>query len=193
MERMRPSPVYMTRFATLKSESKHRLGAQKSTSTSPWYTRCPGCLNVCMPIRHQVESGAAFSADTGSPNRHCGREGRPPGGYTASECRSRAFLLDIAYADSQAVGHMRCVQAAPTDRDVLAASEDEAPKRSHCARLGQVSFDERSYKLSALAVERFRRLGKEGSGLIDQVAARIFGGTNGPSFARKGVCKERFC
>ena len=92
MERMRPSPVYMTRFATLKSESKHRLGAQKSTSTSPWYTRCPGRLNVCMPIRHQVESGAAFSADTGSPNRHCGREGRPPGGYTASECRSRAFF-----------------------------------------------------------------------------------------------------
>ena len=54
-----------------------------------------------------------------------------------------------------------------------------------------MSFDERSYKLATLAVESFGRLGKEGSDLIDQVAASIVGGTDGSSLARKGVCKER--
>ena len=54
-----------------------------------------------------------------------------------------------------------------------------------------MSFDERSYKLATLAVESFGRLGKEGRDLIDQVAASIFGGTDGASLARKGVCKER--
>ena len=54
-----------------------------------------------------------------------------------------------------------------------------------------MSFDERSYKLTTLAVESFGRLGKEGSDLINQVAASIVGGTDGSSLARIGVCKER--
>ena len=73
----------------------------------------------------------------------------------------------------------------------VAASTSEARKRNHYARPGQVSFDERSYKLATLAVESFGRLGKEGSELIDQVAASIVGGTDASSLARKGVCKER--
>ena len=77
------------------------------------------------------------------------------------------------------------------DRKGSAASTSEARKRNHYARPGQVSFDERSYKLVALAVENFGRLGKEGSDLIDQVAANIVGGTDASSRARKGVCKER--
>ena len=40
-------------------------------------------------------------------------------------------------------------------------------------------------------MESFGRLGKEGSDLIDQVAASTVGGTDASSLARKGVCKER--
>ena len=54
-----------------------------------------------------------------------------------------------------------------------------------------MSFDERIYKLATLAVESFGRLRKQGSDLIDQMAAIIVGGTDGSSLARKGVCKER--
>ena len=73
-------------------------------------------------------------------------------------------MLDVTYADQQAVGHMR---AGSADRDGLAAFKPEASKRNHYARQGQVFFDERSYKLATLAVENFGRLGKEGSDLID--------------------------
>ena len=54
-----------------------------------------------------------------------------------------------------------------------------------------MSFDKRSYKVATLAVESFGRLGEECSGLIDQVAASMVGGTDGSSLARKSVCKER--
>ena len=57
--------------------------------------------------------------------------------------------------------------------------------------IGHVSFDKRTYTLAPLAVESFGRLVKEGSDLIDLVAASIVGGTDGSSLARKGVCKER--
>ena len=82
------------------------------------------------------------------------------------------------------------MRAGSADRDGLAASKSEAPKRSHYAQPGQVSFDERRHKLATLAVESFGRLGKEGSDLIDQMAASIVGGTDASSLARKGVCKE---
>ena len=104
------------------------------------------------------------------------------------EYRNKAILLDVTYADPQAMGHMRVGSA---DRDGLAASKSEARKHSHYARPGQVSFDERSYKLATLAMESFGHLGNEGSDLIDQVAAIIVGGMGGSSLARKGVCKER--
>ena len=68
------------------------------------------------------------------------------------------------------------MRAGSVDRNGSAAATSEARKRNHCARAGQVSFDERSYKLATLAVEIFGRLGKESSDLIDQVAASIVGG-----------------
>eukprot|EP00904_Undaria_pinnatifida_P007537 jgi/Undpi1/3913/HiC_scaffold_16.g07281.m1 len=108
---------------------------------------------------------------------------------TASDYRDKSILLDVTYyADPQAGVHMR---AGSADRNGSAASTSEARKRNHYARPGQVFFDERSYKLATLAVESFGRLGKEGSDLIDQVAASIVGGTDASSLARKGVCKER--
>ena len=57
----------------------------------------------------------------------------------------------------------------------------EARKRNHYARPGQVSFDERSYKIATLAVKSLGRLRQEGSDLIDHVAASIVGGTDGSS------------
>ena len=83
------------------------------------------------------------------------------------------------------------MRAGSADRDGSAASTPEARKRSHYARLGQVSFDEPSYKLATLAVGSFGCLAKEGSDLIDQAAASIVGGTDISSLARKGGCKER--
>ena len=63
---------------------------------------------------------------------------------------------------------------------------------NHYARPGQVSFDEGSYKLATLVVESFgRRLGKEVSDLIDQVAASIAEGTDESCLWRKGICQER--
>ena len=63
--------------------------------------------------------------------------------------------------------------------------------RRHYARPGQVSFDERNYKLATLEVESFGRLGKKGSDLIDQVTASIVGATDASSLAWKGMCNER--
>eukprot|EP00904_Undaria_pinnatifida_P007999 jgi/Undpi1/4329/HiC_scaffold_17.g07695.m1 len=80
--------------------------------------------------------------------------------------------------------------AGSADRNESATSTSEARKRNHYARPGQVSFDERSYKLATLAMESSGRLGR-GRDLIDQVAATIVGGTDASSLARKGVCKER--
>ena len=82
------------------------------------------------------------------------------------------------------------MRAGSANRDGLAASKSEARKRSHYARPGQVSFDERNYKLRHPR-KSFGRLGKEGSDLIDQMAAHVVGGTDGSSLVRKGVCKER--
>ena len=139
-----------------------------------------------MSIRHQVESRLPF---------HANRDFRmdiviDAGGLrdaTASEYRDK-LMLDVTHADPQGGVHMRAGNA---DRSGSAASTSEARKRNHYARPGQVSFDERSYKLATLAVESFWCLGEEGSDLINQVAASIVGGTDPSSLARKGVCKER--
>ena len=80
------------------------------------------------------------------------------------------------------------------DRDGSAVFKAEARKRTHYTLLGQVSFDERSYKLTTVAVESssFGRLGKEGSDQNDQVAASIVEGTDAASLARKASVKNTF-
>ena len=110
--------------------------------------------------------------------------------FTSSEYRNKAVLLDVTNADPQARVH---VQAGSAGRDGSAAAISEARKAQPLyARLGQVSFDERSHKLVTLAVESstFGRLGEEGSDLIDQLGASTVGGTDGGSVVRKYVCKE---
>ena len=55
-----------------------------------------------------------------------------------------------------------------------------------------MSFDERSFKLTTLAVESFGRLGEEGYEFIDELATHAAGGRDGGSMAQKKcVFKER--
>ena len=107
---------------------------------------------------------------------------------TAAEYRNNAILLDVTYADPQAMGHMR---AGSADGDGLTASKSEARKRGHYARPGHVSFDEWSHKLTTFALESFGHLGVEGSRFIDQLAVSVVGGRDGGSMSRKRVLKER--
>ena len=163
----------------------HRSGALVNQH-QPLVYAIPRTLKS-MPIRHQVESGAPFHADR-DLRMEIVIEAGGLRDSTASEYRDKSIVIDVTYAGPQAGVHIR---AGSVDRSGSAASTSEARKRNHYARPGQVSFDERSYKLATLAVESFGRLGKEGSGLIDQISASIVGGTDATSRARKGVCKER--
>ena len=52
--------------------------------------------------------------------------------------------------------------------DGTAAQTSDARKRRHDARPGHKFFDERSFKLSTLAVGSFGHLGKEGYEFIDE-------------------------
>ena len=106
---------------------------------------------------------------------------------TASEYGNKSILLDATCTDPQAGVHMR---TGSEDRNGSAVSTFDALKRNHYARPGQVSFDERCYKLATLAVESFGRLGKEGSDLIDQVAASIVGGAADRPYRRKASAKN---
>ena len=83
-----------------------------------------------MSIRHQVESGAPFNAET-DLGIVIVIEGGGLRDATAAEYRSKAILLDVTYADPQAVGHMH---AGSANRDGLTASKSEAHKRSQYAR-----------------------------------------------------------
>ena len=94
-----------------------------------------------MSTCHQVESGAPFNADRDLRMDMVIERGGLRDA-TASEYRNKAILLDVTYADPQAVGYMPL--AGNTDRDGLAASKFEARKRNHYARPGQVSLDERN-------------------------------------------------
>ena len=99
-----------------------------------------------LSIRHQVESGAPFNADR-SLRINIVNERGGLRDATSSEYRNKAILVDVTHADPQARVHMRDGIA---DRDGSAASTFEARKRNHYARVGQVSFDERSHKLVSL-------------------------------------------
>ena len=99
----------------------------------------------------------------------------------------KSILLDATLADPQAQIHLRGGSA---DLDGSAASTSEARKSQHHARPWHASFDARSQKLAALAVESFGRLGVKGSKFIDQLAASVVGGRDGGS-GKKGVMKER--
>ena len=140
-----------------------------------------------MSARHKVERGASFNAD---------RDLRMDivivrGGLRdapASDFRHKSTLIDVTYADPQARVHLH---AGSADQDGSAASTSEARKRNHYARVGHVSFDERSHKLGTIAVKIFGRLGREGNEFIYQLAASVVRARDGWAMAKKGICKGR--
>lgn len=139
-------------------------------------------------VKHDVESGAPFTAER---NLSMDIVIRPGALRNASSAvyRHKGILLDVTHADPQAQVHLRNGSATS---DGTAAQASEARKRQHYARPGHVSFDERSFKLTTLAVESFGRLGEEGYKFIDEVATHVATGREGGSIAHKGVIKERF-
>lgn len=69
--------------------------------------------------------------------------------------------------------------------DGSAAAEAEANTYPHCARPGQESFHERSFKLLMLAVKMSERLCERRTELIDEIATRAVRGSEGGQTSRK--------
>ena len=145
-------------------------------------------------IPHQAEHGEPFTAGMNLRMDIVIRRGdirdAPNRQY-----REESILLNVTHVDPLAQVHLR---GGSTDHDGSASSTSEARKRQHYTRPGHVSFDERSNNFATLAVEKFGRLGVEGSNFIDQLSnfidqlvTSVEGGGKGGSMARKGVAKER--
>ena len=74
-----------------------------------------------------------------------------------------------------------------------AARTSEAQKRQHYARPVHVSFDERSFKLTTLAVESFGLLEDEGYEFIDELATHMPQEEEmGDRYHRKGSSRNDF-
>ena len=139
-------------------------------------------------VADDVENGAPFTTEA---RNLCMDIVVRPGSLihaSTSEYGHKGILLHVTHADPQAPVHLRNGSATS---DGTAAQTSEARKRQHYARPGHVPFDERSFKLTTLAVESFGRLGEEGYEFIDKLATHAAGGRDGGSMALKGVLKER--
>ena len=166
-------------ITTLHARTCHRDGAQVNMH-EPLKFASSKALNG-MGVRHDLESGAPF---TGERNLSMDIVIRPGtlSNASSSEYRNKGILLDVTHADLQAQVHLRNGSATS---DGTAAQASEARKRQHYARPGHVSFDERSFKHTTLAVESFGRLGEEGYEFINELATHAAGGRNGGSIALK--------
>ena len=139
-------------------------------------------------VKHDVESRVPFTGDQNLSMNIVVRTGALSNA-SSPEYRNKGILLDVTHADPQAQVHLRNGSATS---DGTAAHTSEARKCQHYARPGHVSFDERSFKLTTLAVESFGRLGEEGyEFIIDELAMHAAGGRDGGSMAQKGVFKGR--
>ena len=172
-------------ITTVHARTCHRDGAQV-TMHEPLKYAISNALNG-IGVKHDVESGAPF---TGERNLSMDIVVRPGALRNASSSvsRNKGILLDVTHADPQAQVHLRNGSATS---DGTAAQASEARKRQHYARPGHVSFDERSFKLTTIAVESFGRLGEEGYDFINELATHVANGREGRNMAQKGVIKER--
>ena len=132
-------------------------------------------LGLRIEVKHDVESGAPFTGDQNLSMDIITRPGALKNALSAGY-RNKGILLDVTDADPQAQVHLRNGSATS---DGTAAQTSEAQKRQHYARPGHVSFDERSFQLTTLAVESFGRLGEEGYEFIDELATHAAGGRDG--------------
>ncbi|CAN0450115.1 unnamed protein product, partial [Ectocarpus sp. 12 AP-2014] len=126
-------------------------------------------------VKHDVETGAPFTGERNVSMDIVIRQGALTNA-PSSVYRHKGILFDVTHADPQAQVHLRDGSATS---DGTAAQASEARKRQHYARPGHVSFDERSFKLTTLAVESFGRLGEEGYEFIDELATHAAGGRDG--------------
>lgn len=98
------------------------------------------------------------------------------------------LLIDETHAEPQAATYL---QRRSATNDGIAAATSKACRSAHYARPGCVSFDERIFKLTTLAVESFGPLGRNDEELLKQVATRVVGGEGGRGKTREGVLVER--
>ncbi|CAB1115520.1 unnamed protein product [Ectocarpus sp. CCAP 1310/34] len=185
MESLEHLPQEGEIITTVHARTCRRDGAQVNMHEPLKYALSRALNGLC--VKHDVESGAPF---TGERNLSMDIVIRPGALTNASSpgYRNEGILLDVTHADPQAQVHLRNGSATS---DGIAAQASEARKRQHYARPGHVSFDERSFKLTTLAVESFGRLGEEGYEFIDELATHAVGGRDGGTMALKGVFKER--
>ena len=111
---------------------------------------------------------------------------------SSPENRNKGILLDVAHADPQAQIHLfaeRTATQPPMEQQPKPPRREESVSTTN-ARPRHVSFDERSFKLTTLAVESFGYLGEEGYTFIDELATHAAGGRDGGSMAKKEVFKE---
>ena len=134
-----------------------------------------------MFVRHQVETGAPFNAGR-DLRKDIGIERGGLRDASASEFRHKSILVDATYAR---------LCAGSADQDGSAAYTSEPGKRNHYARPGHVSFDKRNHNFVTTMMERFGRLGREGSEIIDQPATSVVGGRDGGAKATEGICTGR--
>ncbi|CAN0301499.1 unnamed protein product, partial [Scytosiphon promiscuus] len=120
-------------------------------------------------VKHDVESGASFTGERNLSMDIVIRRGALRNA-PCSVYRNKGMLLDVTHAAPRAQVQVRNDSAT---RDETAAQISDARKRQHDARPGHVSFDERSFNLTTLAVESFGRLEEEGHDLIDEVARHM--------------------
>ena len=162
----------------------HRSGSQVNQHQPLVHTLAKLLKRVRVP--REVEDGSPFTTD---------KDLRMdivilPGGLANApnpEYRSKGLLVEVTFTEPQASSHMN---RGSSTNDGVAAGASETRKSAHYARPGNVSFDERSFKLATLAVESFGHLGDSGCKFIDQLASSIAGGIERER-AMKGVCKEK--
>ena len=173
--------------STQHARSCHHAGAQVNKHQS--FVHATSRFLKRMSVRHQVESGAPFNADRDlRTDIDIERGGLQDA--SASDFRHKSILIDVTYDDPQEGVHLR---AGSADQYGSAASSFEARKRNHYARPRHVSFDEGSHKLATIAVESFGRFGREGSGLIHQLATTsVVGGRDGGQQRRKTSARNAF-
>lgn len=172
-------------ITTLHARTWHRDGAQVNMHEPLKFALSKE--HSGMGVRHDLDSGAPFTGERNLSMDIVIRRGALFNA-SSSEYRNKGILLDVTPADPQAQVHLWNGSATS---DETAAQASEAVKRQHCALPGRVSFDERSFIRTTLAVESFGRLGEEGYEFINELATHAAGGKNGGSIVPKAVFKQR--
>lgn len=140
------------------------------------------------PVKHTVEDGAPLTVDQDFRMDLVVPAGKlEEEEATKSAYHQKSLLMNVTYAEPQAATYL---QRGSATNDGTVAATSEAPKRAHYASPSHVSFGERIFKLTTLAVESFGRLGRNGEEILEQLATSVVRGEEGAGKMRKGVSME---